>query len=74
MFLKVFAGIIEVFETLLYYQAHDAGRDDDDDVRRDKSDSPAVPTPPLQAGTVDPSNWPTFNYFLHLNNRNVILF
>jgi len=31
-------------------KAHEAGRDDDDDVRRDKSDSPAVPTPPLQAG------------------------
>ncbi|XP_023334679.1 collagen alpha-2(IV) chain isoform X8 [Eurytemora carolleeae] len=31
-------------------KAHEARGDDDDDGRRDNSDSPAVPTPPLQAG------------------------
>ena len=49
---------------LLYYQAHEAGRDDDEDVRRDKSDSPAVPTPPLQAGTVNLKNGLLFGSYI----------
>jgi len=36
-------------------KAHESRGDDDDDSRRDKSDSPAVPTPPLQAGPQLPS-------------------